>query len=200
MSHPISDDLKLITLGETQVGKTQVMRRYFEDAFDEDGVTTIAADQYTKPIVWAGQPHILCALDTAGQERYRAITRSLYRDSHVVVLVYDVSSPLSFDALQSWFTEIEDYAPANVPVVIVGNKLDLGQTVPFDDALAFADRMGAKLCLTSAKTGEGIADLFKELIALAIQFKAGSKETTIQPRLVSVQNQGREGTKGRNCC
>jgi small GTP-binding protein len=200
MLRPGSADLKLITLGETQVGKTQVMRRYFEDAFDGDGVATIAADQYSKLIIWAGQPHTLCAWDTAGQERYRAITRSLYRDSHAVILVYDVTSQDSFDALRGWFTEIDDYAPANVPVVIVGNKLDLGQTVPFDDALAFAERMGAKLCLTSAKTGEGIRDLFKGLITLAIQFKTGSKEMTVRQGPVPVPCQVADGPKGQDCC
>jgi small GTP-binding protein len=194
------DAVKLIILGNTQVGKTQIMTKYFEGVFDSDGISTIVADHHLKHVNVDGQSHDISAWDTAGQDRYRSIVRSYYRGTHGIILAYDVTSQESFDALASWFDEIESAAPAHVPVVLVGNKLDLGQTVAFEQAEGIASRAGAKLYLTSAKTGEGINDMFEGLIRLALQFKAGSGKMTIQQDDAPVIRKDKDKSKGKDCC
>jgi small GTP-binding protein len=198
------DALKVIILGNTQVGKTQMMRKYFEGVFDSDGISTIVADHYFKQVILDGETRSVSAWDTAGQDRYRTIVRSYYRGAHGIIIVYDVTSQESFDALTSWFDEVNSAAPANVPVVVVGNKLDLGQTVAFEQAEGFASRTGTKLFLTSAKTGEGINGMFDSLIRLAVQYQAESGKMTMQhgagPVARKDKEKDKEKGKRKECC
>jgi small GTP-binding protein len=194
------DAVKLIILGNTQVGKTQIMMKYFNGVFDDDGIATIAADHHSKQVTVDGQAHNVSAWDTAGQDRYRSIVRSYYRGTHGIILVYDVTSQESFDSLTTWLDEIESAAPARVPVVLVGNKLDLGQTVAFEQADRLAQQFDARLFLTSAKTGEGIEDMFDAVIRLAVQYQSGSGKMTIQQNPAPVLRSEKEKGKSKDCC
>jgi small GTP-binding protein len=128
------DAVKLIILGNTQVGKTQLISNYIEGVFDEDGIATIAVDHSMKQVIVDSEAHKISLWDRAGQDRYRSIVRTYYRGTHGVILVYDVTSQESFDSLESWFNEIESAAPAGVPVVLVGNKVDLPEVIPAEQA------------------------------------------------------------------
>jgi small GTP-binding protein len=176
------------------------MMKYFNGVFDDDGIATIAADHHSKQVTVDGQPHNISAWDTAGQDRYRSIVRSYYRGTHGIILVYDVTSQESFDSLTTWLDEIESTAPARVPVVLVGNKLDLGQTVAFEQADRLAQRFDARLFLTSARTGEGINDMFDALIRLAVQYQSGSGNMTIQQNPAPVLRSEKEKAKSKDCC
>ena len=130
------------TTGASYVGKSM--------SFDEYGGKSIKFD------IW----------DTAGQEKYRALTKIFYKDASIAILVYDITRKESFDELKSyWHNQIKDYAPKNTIVAIAANKSDLfeKEQVPETEARAFAKDIGAIFRLTSAYTAAGIEDLFRAI-------------------------------------
>jgi len=118
--------------------------------------------------------------DTAGQERFRNITACYYRGAHGVVLVFDLTDPSSFKRVQVWMNDIKRYSSEHIPVLLVGNKHDLVDTrvVDYNVAKAFADQLGVEYMETSAKTGQGVEDVFQRLANVVIH--SGIKIPTIQ--------------------
>ena len=119
-------------------------------SFDEYGGKSIKFD------IW----------DTAGQEKYRALTKIFYKDASIAILVYDITRKESYDELKNyWYTQIKDYAPKNTIIAIAANKSDLfeKEQVPEAEARGFAKEIGAIFRLTSAYTAAGIEDLFRAI-------------------------------------
>lgn len=103
--------------------------------------------------------------DTAGQEKYRSLAPMYYRGSSAAILVYDITKPASFAALQDWAKELQHNGPPNLKLAVCGNKRDLAsdRLVGKSTGQAYADKIGAMYIETSAKAGEGIESLFVEL-------------------------------------
>ena len=104
--------------------------------------------------------------DTAGQEKFRAISSAYFRNSVGAILVYDISKFETFDALERWKAEIDDFAPQDCKVILVGNKVDLNgsRTVAKADAEAFAKHNNMLHIETSALTSENVAKMFQTLV------------------------------------
>jgi len=104
--------------------------------------------------------------DTAGQERFRTITSSYYRGAQGIILVYDVASRETFDALPRWFSEMEPYVSPSVVKIIVGNKVDkeYSRAVSPEEGRRFAERMGSLFIEASAKTAVGVHEVFIDLV------------------------------------
>lgn len=164
---------KVLLMGESGVGKSSILLRLSEDRFAGEDVhaATIGVDY--KPHVMRGRdngPDVkLTIWDTAGQERFRTLTSSYYRGAHGVLLVYDVCSRASFDALQAvWLAELRAYADVDEMVlVVVGNKIDRPEgerEVPRADGEAAAKALSALYMECSAKTRQGVQAAFEELV------------------------------------
>jgi small GTP-binding protein len=125
--------------------------------------------------------------DTAGQERFRGIVESYYRGAQGILLVYDQSVPSSFDALPGWLDSIESRAEPDVPVIVVANKKDLPETVPYHQASDWAEQKGLEIVATSAKTGEEIDTAFLRLARLAIG-KEGAIPEAEKPRAIELNS------------
>ncbi len=130
----MEESFKVVLLGDSSVGKTAIIKRYTQDEFDEYTVPSFAA-QYTSKNVTTqaadGTPKSLRLniYDTAGQERYRAMTPIYYRDATAVLLVYDVTSEHSFANLDRWMGDLRQHAPPNILISLCGNKSDLYEDV-----------------------------------------------------------------------
>jgi small GTP-binding protein len=166
---PIS---KVILLGDGNVGKTSLARRYCEGKFEVSRIMTIGVDFQTKLVELPGQTVKLSIWDVAGQPRFQAVRESFYRGSTSAALVYDLGERNSLDNLPSWVEEVRKFAP-NVKFVVIGNKLD---TVPQPPDLAkagmeFAMSIGAPFLLTSASTGSGVENMFDYIARLAFGFQ-----------------------------
>jgi small GTP-binding protein len=164
MSHA---PVRLILLGDSGVGKTQMMMRYCENSFSLSAPTTIGVDFKTKMVPIDGRLHDVQIWDTAGQELYRTIVKGYYRRAHGILVVYDVSASSSFQSLTEWISSIEKCALPGTPFVICGNKYDLEAKVDFETADEFARSKKASLFLTSAATGQGIEEAFEAIIGKA---------------------------------
>ena len=106
MSKPKTITLKYIVIGDSGVGKTNLLVRYCEDAFHSDYLSTIGVDFKIKRIQHAGQSVTLNIWDTAGQERFRNITKSFYKGAHGIVLSYSITDPVSYQHISSWVDQI----------------------------------------------------------------------------------------------
>lgn len=119
-------NLKIILVGDVSVGKTSVIERYINNNFKDDYTCTIQAEQKTKIINEDSNTSIRMDIwDTAGQEKFRSLTRQYYRDSQGAIIVFDITKKKTFDSLQTWIDDIQDYSDKDIPIIIVGNKSDL---------------------------------------------------------------------------
>jgi len=103
--------------------------------------------------------------DTAGQEQFKSLTKNFYKNSHGVVICYDVSNQKSFEKIQEWVNSIADNASTNIKMVLVGNKIDLTREVTKDEGKKLAENYKIPFFETSAKTDEGINECFRKLIS-----------------------------------
>jgi len=194
--------LKLLVLGESGVGKSNLVLRYTDDSFSDLYISTIGVDFKFKQIRLDGKNVKLQIWDTAGQERFRTITQSYYRRAHGVVVVYDVTDAKTFQHVQDWLEDIKKYAPEHIPILLVGNKVDMQseRAIDFYEAQEFAKKLGLSYKETSARTGQGVADAFAAIttqIINQIQKKSDNSRhsTTVNP----AKDKKEKGDKG-GCC
>ncbi|CAI2375192.1 unnamed protein product [Moneuplotes crassus] len=153
--------VKLILIGDYSVGKSSILHRYCEDAFWPKHMPTIGVDFRTK-FVRDGNNTIKMQLwDTAGQEKYRTVTSNLYKNTSVVLLVYDCTDLNSFDNVANWIKQIEMNVSEKTIIILIANKIDLeNRLVSTEDGEAMAEAYRANYFETSAKTGQNIDKVF----------------------------------------
>jgi small GTP-binding protein len=152
--------VKILIIGESSVGKSCILVRYSEDRFQDSFITTVGIDFKIRPVSVNGRRLRLQIWDTAGQEKFRTITRAYYRGSHGILLVFDVTDRASFEQTQAWMNSIGEHFSDPVSVILVGNKCDLDRVVAVDEAEKFARQYGVRYFETSAKTGLNIDAVF----------------------------------------
>lgn len=158
--------LKVVIAGDENVGKTSLVRRYCEDKFEESRVATIGVDFHTQTCQLPEGKVKLSIWDMAGQERFRFFRQDFYRGALATALVYDVTASESLLNLGEWAKDVVEVIP-NQKFLVVGNKIDLETVVNLAAAEQFASSLNASHIQTSAKTGEGVEDLFKALALIA---------------------------------
>merc|ERR1711874_118615 len=167
---------KYIIIGDMGVGKSCLLHQFTEKKFMADCPHTIGVEFGSKIIPVGGKTVKLQIWDTAGQERFRSVTRSYYRGAAGALLVYDITSRESFNALSNWLTDARTLASPAIVILLVGNKEDLEdeREVTFLEASRFAQEHDLVFCETSAKTGENVEEAFlkcsKTILAPAHQF------------------------------
>ncbi|KAI9464401.1 ras-domain-containing protein, partial [Russula earlei] len=165
-------NVKLLLIGNSSVGKSSLLLRFSDKQWlpEDEASATIGVDFRVHKMEVHGRRVKMSIWDTAGQERFRTITASYYRGAQGVILVYDVSSRESFEALPRWLEELENYVPPEVVKVVVGNKLDkeYSRQVPAAEGAEFAARAGCLFVEASAKTAVGVTEAFSEVVARII--------------------------------
>jgi len=156
---------KVLIIGDSGVGKSQMLLRFADDMFKDDSEATIGVDFKICTREVDGKIVKLQIWDTAGQERFRTITSSYYRGAHGIIVVYDVSDKTSFLHIQGWMQEIEKYAIPGTTRLLVGNKCDLvsKKVVSIDDGKDLADELGVQFMETSARNSHNIDHVFSRL-------------------------------------
>ena len=159
---------KVVLLGDSGVGKTCIISRYISGTFDENSATTNGASYCSKNVNYEklGKNLLLDIWDTAGQEKYKALTKFFYKDAAVCILVYDITRKETFDNLKNfWYTQLKENSGSNVVLGVAGNKCDLyeSEEVKESEARQFAEEIGAIFELTSAQNNTGINELFFEV-------------------------------------
>ena len=119
---------KIVLVGDTGVGKTNLLTRFSKDEFSLETKTTIGVEFATKKIT-TESGHVIKAQiwDTAGQDRYRAIASTYYKGAVGALLVYDITKQKSFEGVDKWLSELRDHGAENICTMLVGNKSDLAK-------------------------------------------------------------------------
>ena len=155
--------IKILTLGDTMVGKSSIVLRFSEDKFNESKFPTIGIDFKTKYIKVRDASVKVLIWDTAGQEKFRNIAKQYYKGANGVLLIYDVTSRKSFERIDDWLIELKENNKIDeLYVVLVGNKIDLDERreVSKEEGEKYAADNNINYSEVSAKTGAGILNLF----------------------------------------
>ncbi|MFQ5833079.1 MAG: GTP-binding protein [Candidatus Thorarchaeota archaeon] len=164
---------KTMVTGEGAVGKTTLVNRYVTGVFERDYKTTIGS-QFAVKLTHISPPEPEYAVgiklqcwDVAGQARFKAVRKMYYSGAAGIILVYDVTRRRSFTELSKWVAEADESIGVRVPMIVVGNKIDLpDRAVPPTEAKKWAEDQGFLYMESSAKTGDGVADMFTVLAEL----------------------------------
>mmetsp|Transcript_152032 Transcript_152032/g.268418 ORF Transcript_152032/g.268418 Transcript_152032/m.268418 type:complete len:207 (+) Transcript_152032:42-662(+) len=186
---------KLLLIGDSGVGKSNMLLRFADDVYNQESLATIGVDfkictrnidnQIVKMVIW----------DTAGQERFRTITSSYYRGSQGIMVVYDVTDRSSFEHVRGWMQEIEKYAKEGTPSLLIGNKCDLTskRAVLADEGKELAEELGVRFMETSARNAHNIDHVFelmcKEIVRqVAPKVGPATPGLTLLPKADSLEN------------
>ena len=116
--------LKILIIGDSQVGKTSLLLKFVDHVFPEDHISTIGVEYKDKYIIKGNYNILLQIWDTAGQERFHSITKNIYRNTNGVLFVYDIANKPSFDNIKNWIKDTKSI-DKDIKGVILGNKIDL---------------------------------------------------------------------------
>jgi Ras-related protein Rab-8A len=154
---------KILLLGDSSVGKTCFLLRYSDDTFTENHISTIGLDYRFKLVNLENDKKVKLQIwDTAGQDRFRAITKNYYKGAHGIILIYDVTNISTFNNIKSWVTQIRENTTEKIKIVLVGNKIDEEELrkISSDEGQKLAVEYDLKFFEASAKKNIRVTEVF----------------------------------------
>ena len=161
--------LKLVLLGDSGVGKTNLISRYIHNAFQQDTKATIGVEFFCKTFKVNNNKVIKIEIwDTAGQERYKSITSVYYKGAKGAFIVYDITSRKSFDNVDKWIEEIKEKTSKDIKLLVIGNKIDLNEqrVISTEEAKYRYKDMDIPVIETSALNDTNVADAFINMVKI----------------------------------
>ena len=159
---------KVLLLGDSSVGKTCFLLRYCDKSFQDVHLSTIGLDYRLKSMTLKNNKNIKLQIwDTAGQDRFRAITKNYYKGANGIILIYDVTNMQTYENVKNWISQIKEEANPNVIIYLVGNKIDVPddqRLVKPEDGQKIADEFNLPFNEASAKDGTNVNEIFQELL------------------------------------
>ncbi|XP_065019710.1 ras-related protein Rab11C-like [Musa acuminata AAA Group] len=214
MAHRVDHEydylFKIVLIGDSGVGKSNILSRFTRNEFCLDSKSTIGVEFATKTLQVEGKTIKAQIWDTAGQERYRAITSAYYRGAVGALLVYDITKKQTFDSIQRWLRELRDHADSNIVIILAGNKSDLKhlRAISQDAGRALAEKEGLSFLETSALESLNVDKAFQTIIseiyhiinkkALAAQEAARTAGPPVQGTTIDVSDSA--GGSRSACC
>ena len=196
--------LKLVVVGDSGVGKTNLIKRFANNTFNSNSKATVGVEFLSKSFKINNRVFKIEIWDTAGQERYKSITAAYYKGAKGALVVYDITSKISFENIDKWMLEIKEKSSKDLKLMIIGNKSDLkdGRQVTNEEAMRKAQDTGIALMETSAldstNVKEAFYDLLKEMYK-EISAKIAKVEESLSDNKEALQLETNEGKK-KGCC
>ncbi|KAK7913371.1 hypothetical protein WMY93_013582 [Mugilogobius chulae] len=172
---------KFLVIGNAGTGKSCLLHQFIEKRFKDESNHTIGVEFGSKIISVVNKMVKLQIWDTAGQERFRSVTRSYYRGAAGALLVYDITSRETYNALTTWLSDARMLASQNIVIILCGNKkdLDADREVTFLEASRFAQENELMFLETSALTGENVEEAFVQCARKILnKIESGSRHRT----------------------
>jgi Ras-related protein Rab-11A len=157
---------KVVLVGDSFVGKTNIMSRYLKNEFHEDSKATVGVEFGSKQFTIDGHSVKAQIWDTAGQERYKAITSAYYKGAKGAFIVYDITRKNSFESVERWVNDVISVADKKITIVLIGNKSDLEdqRQVTKEEAQDKANKLEIAFMETSAFSGDNLDKAFEMMI------------------------------------
>ncbi|PNJ85379.1 RABL2B isoform 5 [Pongo abelii] len=177
------DNVKIICLGDSAVGKSKLMERFLMDGFQPQQLSTYALTLYKHTATVDGKTILVDFWDTAGQERFQSMHASYYHKAHACIMVFDVQRKVTYKNLSAWYTELREFRP-EIPCLVVANKIDDINVT--QKSFNFAKKFSLPLYFVSAADGTNVvkvwltaevaSKLFNDAIRLAVSYKQNSQD------------------------
>ncbi|KAK7283861.1 hypothetical protein RIF29_13609 [Crotalaria pallida] len=209
---------KMVMIGDSGVGKSQLLNRFVKNEFNMKSKATIGVEFLTKTVVMDHKVVKAQIWDTAGQERYQAITTAYYRGATGALLAYDITNRRSFEHVGKWLEELRIHADKNIIIMLVGNKSDLSsiREVPTEVAKDFAQQEDLFFIEASALDSKNVESAFigllsqvynnvskKSIIADGVEPNWDKLNIELEGIKINVHSQEPEVQKAKkrfNCC
>ena len=201
MSKKKFEELKLLTLGDSSVGKSSFIVKYIDDKFTYSYIATLGLDFKQKKIqLKSGENVRLRIFDTAGQERFKSISINFIKKANGILLLYDITNKFSFQSVNRWMESIKEAAGEKISVILIGNKCDLEKEreVSKEEGEEKAKQFNLPFYETSCKEGININEVFETLaedILSKTSHNIGSNGEKITKEKASKKND-----KNKGCC
>ena len=198
---------KVLILGDSFVGKTNMLKRFLNDEFDMNTKETVGVEFGSKNFILGEKKDIIKAQiwDTAGQERYRSVTKAYYKGAKGALLVYDITRKSTFENIDNWLIDLRTNADKDILILLIGNKSDLSdkREISEEEARTKAEQYNIAFLETSAKSGDNIDKAFTQLIEQVYN----ANMSMLQSNIEIEENNGdgvnlvnKDDTKKKGCC
>ncbi|XP_069621589.1 rab-like protein 2B [Ranitomeya imitator] len=168
------ENVKIICLGDSAVGKSKLMERFLMDGFRPQQLSTFALTLYKYTTTVDDKTILVDFWDTAGQERFQSMHASYYHKAHACIMVFDVQRKVTYKNLSNWYQELREYRP-EIPCIVVANKIDADHRVT-QKGFNFAKKHSLPFYFVSAADGTNVVKLFSDAIRLAVSYKQNSRD------------------------
>ena len=192
-------EFKIITLGDSGVGKTSIIKRYVYNKFEYNSINTIGISYSFKDVTLPnGQIIKLKLIDTAGQEKYRSLSKTYFKHANGVFFIFSLNDPSTFNNLEQWIKDFDEYREESIfsYKYLIGNKSDLEVKVDQEKIEEFKTKNNFKdYAFTSAKDNTNIEKIFNEMSQ--ILYDNNKKKVKISQKNIKLEE---NKTKTNNCC
>ena len=158
--------INIMTLGNTEVGKSCFILRFTDNIFQEIYLATVGIDFKIKTETINNKQYKLFLYDTTGQEKYKSIALNIIKNAQGIILMYDITDRKSFESIPDWIKSVKDAKGSNFPMILLGNKLDKEdvRVIKEKEGKELADEYKIKFFETSNKTGINIQEAGMALV------------------------------------
>lgn len=174
---------KIVLVGDSGVGKSNLLTRFTKNEFNSKSSTTIGVEFSTRTVEVQNKKIKAQVWDTAGQERFRAITNAFYRGAVGALLVYDITKHESYMNVEKWLKELKDHGDSKMVHMLVGNKSDLKhlRAVPSEEAASFAEKNNLSFieasALDSSNVDTAFENVLKDVYTILNQIQQNNQDT-----------------------
>ena len=197
--------IKVILVGDSSVGKTNIMSKYLKDQFMEFSKSTIGVEFNSKTFNHEGHKIKAQIWDTAGQEKYKSMASTYYRGCKGAFIVYDITKKSTFESVDNWINDLKSKGDPNLIMIIIGNKNDLEEErqVTKEEGEEKAKSFGCAFLETSALSGDNIEMAFELMVSSV--FEKYKKDSNNEEQFGSAidgkdLNAGKSNNNKKGCC
>ena len=202
-SEKIEEVIKLIIIGSVSVGKTSLLIRYATGKFQNILKSTSTPSYIPKTKMVNNKLYEIRLWDTAGQEKYRSLTKIFIKDAKIALLVYAIDDENSFKDLDMWLNIVKEVNNEKIILGIAANKADLYDKAKVTDEQGkqYAKKIGASWSSTSSlQDDNGIDGLVDELLEKYLKIKGNNGSTNENKGITLTSKNMEENEKGGGCC
>ena len=196
-------ETKIITLGDSHVGKSSLIIKFIENKFSLSYISTVGFDLKYKTLKIDDEEIKIVIHDTAGQERFKSLAANYIKKAKGILLVYDITDKRSFESLGKWMNDIQEEEVADkIPIILIGNKSDLKEerVITKEEGEKVAKQYNLKFYETSCKNGDNVENCFIDLARQIIDKIKERKRNNSQDNIKKLNNSNEQKKNKGDCC